>query len=254
MMAATAVGAQLTELQRTAQIRLAAQTVAQLRSAWGLLDPADLDATFQRWLRVAVPIVQANRSSSTRLAAAYLAAFRRAEIGTVADLKVVFAAPVDVKAVTTSLLVTGPWSVKTAMTRGVMLDRAVDVAQARTGAAGMRHALDGGRDTIVDTVAADRRALGWARVASANACAFCAMIASRGPDYGSEASASFEPHDGCQCGAEPVYHSDAAWPDQSQRYRDLWDEHTAGLSGGPAAGKGGGEAFNAFRRALSADR
>lgn len=241
MMAATAVAAQLTELQRTAQLRLAAQTIAQLRSAWGLLDPADLDATVQQWLRVAVPVVQANRAASARLAAAYLAAFRRAEIGTVADLKVVFAAPADVKAVTTSLLVTGPWSVKTAMTKGVALARAVDVAQARTAAAGMRHALGGGRDTIVDTVAADGRALGWARVASANACAFCAMVASRGPEYGSEASASFEPHDGCQCGAEPVYHADAPWPPNSQRYRDLWDEHASGAD----------DPLNSFRQALA---
>lgn len=240
-MAATAVGAQLTELQRTAQLRLAAQTVAQLRSAWGLLDPADLDATFQQWLRVAVPVVQANRAASSRLAAAYLAAFRRAEIGTVADLKVVFAAPVDVKAVTTSLLVTGPWSVKTAMTRGVQLARAADVAQARTAAAGMRHALDGGRDTLLDTVAADPKALGWARVASGNACAFCAMVASRGPEYKSEESANFEAHDGCQCGAEPVYQADAAWPPNSQRYRDLWDEHASGAD----------NPLNAFRRALA---
>lgn len=240
-MAATTLGANLTELQRTAQLRLAARTVAQLRSAWGLLDPADLDATFERWLRIAVPVVQANRMASSRLAAAYLSAFRKAEIGTVADLKVVFAAPADVKAVTTSLLVTGPWSVKTAMTNGVALDRAADVAEARAAAAGMRHALDGGRSTVIDTMAGDQQALGWARVASGNACAFCAMVASRGPDYTSEASANFEAHDGCQCSAEPVYHADAAWPDNSQRYRDLWDETASGTD----------DPLNSFRQALA---
>lgn len=250
-MAATAIGAQLTELQRTTQLRLAAQTVAQMRAAWGLLDPADLDATFERWLRVAVPVVRSNRAASSRLAAAYVAAFRHAELGTTTGLPVVAAAPVDAKAVTTSLLVTGPWSIKKAMTRGVDLTQAVDVAEARSAAAAMRHVLDGGRDTILPTVAADRQALGWARVASASACAFCAMAASRGPEYGSEASANFEPHDGCQCGAEPVYHAEAAWPANSDRYRELWDEHTAGLGGGPAPGKGGGDAFNAFRRALA---
>jgi hypothetical protein len=241
-MAATALGAQLTELQRAAQLRLAARTIAQLRLVWGLLDPDELDETFQRWLRVAVPVVQTNRAASARLAAAYLAAFRRAELGSLEGLPVVMAAPVDVKAVTTSLLVTGPWSVKKAMTRGVDLARAVDIAEARSAAAAMRHVLDGGRDTTLGTVAADRQALGWARVASANACAFCAMTASRGPDYGSEASAGFEAHDGCQCGAEPVYRDDAAWPANSERYRELWDEHAAGS---------GGDALNNFRRALA---
>lgn len=251
-MAATAVAAQLTEAHRVTQIRLGARTVAQLRAAWRLLDPADLDATYQQWLRVAIPIVRANRAMSARLAAAYLEAFRTAELGLAGGgFTAVLAAPVDVKAVTTSLLVTGPWSIKKAMTRAVPLGRAVDVAEARTAAAAMRHTLDGGRDTIVDSVAADRQALGWARVASAGACAFCAMVASRGPEFTSEASAQFRPHDGCRCGAEPVYRPDAAWPPTAQRFRELWDEHTAGLSGGPVAGRGGGEAFNAFRRALA---
>lgn len=240
-MAATALGAQLTELQRAAQVRLATRMVSQMRSVWGLLDPTDLDATFEQWLRVAVPVVQTNRAMSARLAAAYLAAFRKAELGTLDGLPAVFAAPVDVKAVTTSLLVTGPWSVKTAMTRGVDLARAVDVGEARSSAAAMRHALDGGRDTIVGTATADRQAIGWARVASANSCAFCAMTASRGPDYGSEASASFEAHDGCQCGAEPVYRADAPWPANSERYRELWDEHAAGAD----------DPLNSFRRALA---
>jgi len=241
-MAATVLGAQLTELQQAAQLRLAAQTIAQLRSVWGLLDPADLDATFQRWLRVAVPVVQMNRAASERLATAYLAAFRMAELGTLEGLPVVLASPVDVKAVTTSMLVTGPWSVKKAMTSGVDLARAVDVAEARSSAAAMRHVLDGGRDTIVGIVAADQQALGWARSASAKSCGFCAMLASRGPDYRSKASAKFKSHDGCRCGAEPVYHETAEWPANSERYRELWDEHAAGS---------GRDALNNFRRALA---
>lgn len=248
-MAATLLGAQLTELQRSAQLRLAAQVVAQMRSVWGLLDPEDLDATFERWLRVAVPVVRNNRAASARLAAAYIAAFRRAELGTLEGLPAVVAAPVDVRAVTTSLLVTGPWSVKKAMIRGVEVARAADVAEARSAAAAMRHVLDGGRETILPTVAADQRALGWARVASGNACAFCAMLASRGPVFSAASvrgdmfgpATAFEAHDGCQCGAEPVYADGAAWPANSQRYRDLWDEHASGAD----------NPLNSFRRALA---
>lgn len=248
-MAATVAGARLTAVHRAAQLRVGAQTVARLRPVWRLLNPEDLDGTVEEWLKVAVPVVQAQRVVSARLAAGYMQAFRMAELGLAAGtagFTPALAAPVDVKAVTTSLLVTGPWSVKKAMTAGAPLADAVDVAEARSSAAGMRHALDGGRETVIDSVAADRRALGWARVASANACAFCAMLASRGPEYGSEATAAFEAHDGCGCGAEPAYSTDAAWPANSQRYRELWDEH--------AAGQSGGDARNAFRQALAADR
>jgi hypothetical protein len=62
----------------------------------------------------------------------------------------------------------------------------------------------GGRETITSTVKADPRAVGYERVTSGSACDFCSMLADRGAVYG-EASADFEAHDGCACGAEPVY-------------------------------------------------
>ena len=85
-------------------------------------------------------------------------------------------------------------------------------------------------DTIVDTlvaatdqqtveanVAADPAAPRYARHASAGACTFCAMLASRGPDYVSEQSATRvvvgrgkrklgeKYHEGCHCTAVPVW-------------------------------------------------
>lgn len=242
-MALTPAAARLTETYRLAQARLGARVVAQMRSAWGVLNPEDLDGSFERWLRVALPLIQANRATAAALAAGYLSVFRTLELGLAGSVGFhpTLAGAADTKAVTTSLLVTGPWSIKQAMTRGVALTQAVDVAEARTSAAAMRHTLDGGRETIVATVASDHRAVGWARVASGNACAFCAMTASRGPEYKSEQSAAFEAHDGCQCGAEPVYHADAPWPANSQRYRDLWDEHAAGAD----------NPLNTFRQALA---
>ena len=52
-----------------------------------------------------------------------------------------------------------------------------------------RIVLNTGRDTISDAVALDPSGPRYARHASANACAFCAMVASRGPVYRSEVSA-----------------------------------------------------------------
>lgn len=244
-MAATAAGARLTEAHRQAQARLGAQTVRAMRQLFPLLDPEDLDGSFERWVASALTVVRAQRATSARLAANYLSLFRRLELGGTVDdrfVPVLEERPV-VEAVTTSLLVTGVVRIRSALGRHVAFDRAVNTAEASSAAAAMRHVLNGGRDTIASSVAADRRALGWARAASGRACGFCAMLASRGPVY-SDDTVSFEAHDHCSCTAEPVYHEGATWPAGSQRYAELWQESTRGL--------GGAEARNAFRLALAA--
>lgn len=246
-MAATAVGRRLTEAHRLAQSRLGAQVVSQMLTAWRLIDPANVDASVDRWLRVSRPIVVAGRTRSAALASTYVRAFRQAEIGEAFD-QLVELDPLSMEAIDTSLLVTGPITLKTA-TRRSGIDVAISLAAAAAAAAAMRHALSGGRDMINNTVEADGRALGYFRVTSGSPCSFCAMLASRGPVYKSEQSASRRAdgrkyHDDCQCGVEPVYREDAAWPPGSRRFRELWNESTLGLSGK--------DARNAFRRAFEA--
>lgn len=71
----------------------------------------------------------------------------------------------------------------------------------------MQRALfDESRNTVLDNVGAERGAT-WARYASANACEFCRMVATRGAVYGSEESAGgmgARYHDHCRCLAVPV--------------------------------------------------
>jgi hypothetical protein len=237
----TVDGARLTDAHRRAQSRLAAQVAAQVAAGWRLLDPEDLDRTVDGWLRVMVPLVTAQASVSARLAARYLEAFRQAEIG-VGGFSPVVASPPPPAAITTSLTVVGPVAVKQAMVRAVPLARAVQVAMAAVAGEAVRHTLAGGRSTVLESVAADRRAQGWARAPSGSPCAFCAMLASRGPVYREE-SADFEAHGGCQCTAEPVYDQDRySWPSGASEFRRQWDEVTAGL--------GGDDAVNAFRRSM----
>lgn len=254
-MAANRDAARLTERHRLAQTRLGAVTVRRMLGVWDLLDPYDLDSTAERWLRSAVPIVADARSTSTRLAAAYVRGFRSLELGAPADAFVpVLAAPAPVEQVVASLTSTGPVAVKRHM-RGlrpaageldVVTGRAMAIGREMAAGAAMRLALTGGRSTIVDSVAADEVALGWARATSGKACAFCAMLASRGPVYRSEGSGEFRAHDHCSCTAEPVYRDDAPWPDGAQDLRVLWDEVTDGLSGA--------DARNAFRAAIERSR
>lgn len=242
-MASSLQARRLTETHRLAQARLGAATIRQLLAAWALLQGDKLDKTLTRWLRVVFPIIAAQRVASAQIAAGYIATFRALELGgpdpgfaatTVSEF--------DAKQLATSMTVTGPVAVKNAMARGLSLDAALSIGAARSAAAGMRYALDAGRETILTTVAGDDEAVGWARAASGRACAFCAMLASRGPVYREE-TVAFKTHDHCSCTVEPVYRRSSSWPAGSERYRDVWDRVTGG--------KSGDDAINAFRQELA---
>lgn len=106
-----------------------------------------------------------------------------------------------------------------------------------------RQALNGGRSTIDYLVQEDRRALGYIRKTDNDPCAFCAMLASRGPAYKSRETGGFQAHAHCACQPEPVYSSTTQWPGRAREFQELWRSSTTGLDGR--------DAFNAFRRALS---
>lgn len=112
--------------------------------------------------------------------------------------------------------------------------------------------LDQGRKQLIDAVARDSQARGWARVTKPGACSFCMMLALRagsGLLYTSKRAASFRAHSkqpngsggDCRCGVEPVwgqYEPTAAVRD-AQR---VWAEATKGRKGEDARA--------AFRQAL----
>lgn len=116
----------------------------------------------------------------------------------------------------------------------IIIEEAVDVAE--------RHAKDAGRQAQIDTARHDRRALGYARrLTGAYNCAFCTMLASRGPVYrsadaalirhedrGRSASATGEPfHDRCDCEVVPVFDAtDWEGRDQYLELEKLWQEHS----------------------------
>lgn len=113
-----------------------------------------------------------------------------------------------------------------------------------------RHVEMAGRETLIFSVESDRAALGWSRVLTGREnCAFCAMLASRGPVYTSESSAQSREdgrrfHDGCDCLVVAVFdRSSWAGKAQSDRLSQLWQESTRGRSG-PGA-------LSAFRLALA---
>lgn len=242
-MAATEAAARLTRAHNLAQLRLGVVGTRQMLSAWPLLDLHDLDGTFERWLRVVTRLTQAQRQASASLAARYYTTFRAVEAPEAPAFVPVLAAEVDTNALTGALVVNGPATLRRAVGRGVPLADAAGLARAESARASMMHVLDGGRQTVNRSVAADQRAIGWARVASATACAFCSMLASRGPVYKAD-TVDFLTHKGCACGTEPVFRDDAEWPPNAREYQQMWSE----------SGARGPDALNTFRRHLAAVR
>ncbi|MEX2375022.1 MAG: hypothetical protein WD942_05470 [Dehalococcoidia bacterium] len=240
-MAATLAGTRLTERHRTAQLALRALALRHVLAIWPAFDMEDAARSWPPVEAAMLAVIGEQRAVSASLAAGYFREFRRAEgVGGVATpVLAAFDAGASARA-RTSLEVTG--YVTTERLRALKHPDPGKVALVRISGVVPRHVLDGGRETLLRSVHADRRALGWARATSGDPCSFCAMLASRGPVY-RERTGDFQSHDHCACGLEPVYRRDQEWPQRSREYQRAWREATAGLSGG--------DARQAFRKATA---
>jgi hypothetical protein len=165
--------------------------------------------------------------------------FRRVERRTTIDIPDIDWTPAD-RAVVVSMNVTGPVAQKQKASRGKPLQTARDESFTQAAGAATRHVLTGGRRSLLTLLVDDPVALGWIRVTDGDPCAFCAILASRGPVYRSRETAGFLAHDHCACTPEPVYSRDTLWPGRAKEFRGLWRTSTEGLSGK--------DARNAFRR------
>lgn len=256
-MATTAQGRRLTEQHRKAQLAVRAAALREALRLWPVLDPLRLDETAPVWLRLMAQLVLRWRSTSAQRSVDYYRAFRAAETGQLVAPPIPEPPDADMGRVTTSLTVTGPVRVKQLTQRGEPPQRAARQVLPQSSAAAGRHVLDGGRQQLLTAAIADEHAVGWIRITDAEPCAFCAMLASRGFVYLSEASAARttvrskrgpgrQYHDGCSCQVEPAFSRDTPLPGRNAEFERLWIESTAGYSGK--------DARNAFRRALEAQR
>lgn len=237
-MARTEAGAQLTAAHRQGQLRVRAQALRDYMRIWPLWTGDG--ESFDRLLAASVPVLRAHHSLSTTLASSYLQSFRAAErAGGPATPRI--AQPLDEGRIRGSLFVTGLEMTRKALAAGFTPEAAMQSALVRTSGTVTRLVLAGGRDTIVSSSDDDREARGWARVTAATPCAFCAMLASRGPSY-TEDGADFEAHDHCSCAAEPHYEG-SDWPGRGREFKQLWNEH--------AKGDDTAARLNAFRQALA---
>lgn len=239
-MASPSPGDALTEAHRLAQLGVSSEVVAAAARLWPLLDPTRLDSTFPVWAEAVLALVAEGKLRSAGLAAAYVEALRDVEGPGRTTVEALSA--LSREQAMTSLLVTGPVAVKVGIRAGKPLEQAVSASLVQSAGAMIRLVQQGSRDTITNAVATDEAAVGYARVTDGHPCAFCALLASRGAVYRSEATASFRAHGHCGCQPKPLY--DASAPThspQAEKWYAQYKEASKGLSGE--------DAIRAFRRA-----
>ena len=242
-MATTAAGAQLTEQNRRVQLALRSAFMAELVRLWPLINLDRLDETAAEWIGFVTDLIVSYRTQSVDKALSYYDEFRRAETGQPLPNRGNYRSLAEPKraAITTSLLVTGPIGVKSRIGKGINPNIAKAKALVDVSGAASRHVLAGGRQLITEASAKDKVALGFIRVTDEDPCAFCALLAARGPVYHSEETAARttarsqrgpgrEYHDHCGCGAEPVFSTDTDWPGRARDFAQLYEDHAKGKS------------------------
>jgi hypothetical protein len=216
-------GQRLTERQRRQQLALRAAAVNAIIPLWKLFDIASIDASWAAIEPALLAIITAGRTASAEVAANYYTAIRAVE-----GVPGRFTPPLLTDtawqaAAAVSLRVMGPVAAKKAVAAN--RPNASTIALTQVSGAVSRYVLQGGRETLVQSVQQDSeqnsREIGWARVGSGRTCAFCAMLISRGAVYG-ERTGDFEAHDHCACTLEPEFSSDAPRTAQAKQYADQW--------------------------------
>jgi hypothetical protein len=254
-MALTAEGAALTEAHRTAQLRNAAIVALLVSRYWHIqVRPEQIAQTAEAWVDFLVPFVLRFRTQSEDLAAAYFEAFRTLEAGSNAlePFKPTRLDPLSEDAVRASLWATGPAAFERKLetiegdrrlvqgaevppnpvVEKAQIQAAFDEAGKQAGGSAVRHVQNGGREQIMAASAEDKRCLGFLRVTDGDPCAFCAMMASRGPVYKEDSFDFSDPrfvgpgtakaHDHCGCHNEPVYGRRTEWPGVAAQAHDIW--------------------------------
>lgn len=191
---------ELTVMHRRQQLALRKVTVEQVSKVWPALDYADLDASFPTFAAGVAAVVSRNRKTSSGLAAGYLRAFRVAS-GLSGDVRLVVPRLASDQ-FTTSLRVSSLVAAKKATAAAVPAEVAMTNALTLTTGEMARLVLNGGRETVTQTIQNDPKARGWMRVLGTGGCDFCRELAGR--VYPRD-NADFEAHGHCGCTSEPVY-------------------------------------------------
>lgn len=189
------------ERHRQLQLALRAGTLRQVLALWPLFDLERLAETWPALRQALATLIAARHTDSVGLASAYYRA-ARLDAGVTGTAPIVLASLPSAEQLAISLDVVGLFGARRLLAQG-RRDVAAQTLVKVSGAVG-RHVLNGGRDTVLQSMQADPKARGWRRITSGKPCSFCSLLAGRGAVYGKD-SVDFAAHDHCSCSAEPSW-------------------------------------------------
>lgn len=224
-MALTRAGDELTQAHKHEQILLAANAAGESDVLWSELNPSDP----YPWAYAQALLLADRKGQSQRLTSAYLAEFAGAEIGQPVEI---VEPRTDFDRLIGVSIGAGANAVTNLVNEGVRMDVALDQMRERFNEIVAAETQRTYREMIANTSGQQRKA--WRRVTDGNPCAFCAMLAARGPVYMESTATSskyaLRYHKGCGCTAEPWYGQWSDWKPtpQEQKYVDAYFEAAAG--------------------------
>lgn len=235
--------------------------VRDVRKLRRLIIPSRLQATVPDWIDAVRAVVGEYGNASASLAADYYDAQRVAARVTGRFTVPLLDPPPDgqvdnsLRWATKDLWPRDPDDPATTDAQKRPLEERLAAAESKAEAVAQKLMTDQGRGTVREAVQRDRLAVGYARAASLNACAFCKITAIRGMVYkdagsaGREADSRFEGdasvvkfHDNCHCQIIPVFRGQRfELSEKAREWERLYREYAAPYSG---------EQLNRFRQAL----
>lgn len=247
---------------RRAQQGLSRLLTRDLRGLRRLIVPSRLQASVPEWILAVRALVDQYGAASSSLAADYYDAERVAAQVTGRFTVPLLDPPPDdqvdnsLRWATKDIWERDPEDPATTDAQRQPLEVRLDQAEMKAEAVTQKLVTDQGRGTVRSAVRRDRTAVGYARVAALNGCAFCKLMATRGLTYKTAESAGRDAndkftgdasvvkfHDNCHCGIVPVFKGQRfELSDHAREWERLYREYGAPHSG---------EQLNRFRQALA---
>ncbi|MEU8829339.1 hypothetical protein [Streptomyces sp900116325] len=231
---------------RRAQRGLSRLLLRDVGRMWRLFNPGR-PAAFPDWLAAANEVVARYGEMSAALAAEFYEAQRAASaVSGSFTVPLADASPAEQVEAALRWATHDVWPQDAeAEAQWQPLGSRLAVAERRTGAVAQKLVADQGRETVRQAVREDRQAVGYARAAALGACAFCALMASRGAVYATAESAGREAnerfsgdasvvkfHDNCHCAVIPVFRGQRfELSRHAAEWGRLYQEHAQGHPG-----------------------
>lgn len=227
---ATGQAATLNREHRRKQQAIRVSTTQEVTRAWEeIFDVNDVNRSFRALERELTPIIMTGNLESAQTAATFFKLYRTTLLGGNApSFNPVRADEPDIDRVKYVLGYSGRIGVLKSIKVGKSPAQAARAGLVNTIGDSTRLVSEGGRQTVARSTVLDPQAKGYERVTGGDSCAFCSMLAARGPVFTKD-SVDFQAHRYCACEGAPVF---GKWTpsQQQQEWRDLYSETARGSS------------------------